>query len=106
MLAVQIRAIDGKGTCTPLDQQPCWLLQFATHKNIHGYLKRIIDAFGPNRCFWGTDITRMPIAWRQCVTMFTEEMPWLKGRDRELVTGGAIVDWLGWKRPSGSAGTR
>ena len=28
-LAVQIRAIDGKGTYTPLDQQPCWLLQFA-----------------------------------------------------------------------------
>jgi hypothetical protein len=26
-------------------------------------------------------------------------MPWLKGRDLERVMGGAIVDWLGWKRP-------
>ncbi len=69
------------------------------YRNIHDYLKRIIDAYGPERCFWGTDITRMPCTYRQCVTMFTEEMPWLKGRDKELVMGGAIVNWLGWQRP-------
>jgi predicted TIM-barrel fold metal-dependent hydrolase len=68
------------------------------YKNIHDSLKRIVDAFGPERCFWGTDITRMPCTYKQCVTMFTEEMPWLKGRDKELVMGGAIVKWLGWKR--------
>jgi hypothetical protein len=32
--------------------------------------------------------------------MFTEELPWLSGRDRELVMGGAICDWLGWTRPA------
>jgi hypothetical protein len=30
--------------------------------------------------------------------MFTEEMPWLKGRDLELVMGEAVVSWLGWRR--------
>lgn len=70
------------------------------YKNIHGYLRQIVEAFGPERSFWGTDITRMPISYRQCVTMFTEELPWLKGRDLELVMGGAVVDWLGWKRPA------
>ena len=70
------------------------------YKNIHDYLKRIVDAFSPDRCFWGTDITRMPCSYRQCVTMFTEEMSWLKGRDLERVMGSAFVDWLGWKRPS------
>ena len=69
------------------------------YRNIHSYLQQIIDAFGPERCFWGTDITRMPCSYRQCVTMFTEEMPWLKGRDLELVMGGAVVNWLGWTRP-------
>jgi predicted TIM-barrel fold metal-dependent hydrolase len=73
------------------------------YRNIHGYLRRIFDAFGPDRCFWGTDITRMPISYRQCVTMFTEELPWLKGRDLERVMGGAVVDWLGWKRPASPA---
>src|SRR4051794_38211340 len=70
------------------------------YRNIHKHLQRIIETFGPDRCFWGTDITRMPISYRQCVTMYTEEMPWLKGRDLELVMGQAIVDWLGWKRPA------
>jgi hypothetical protein len=29
--------------------------------------------------------------------MFTEELPWLKGRDLDLVMGQAVCDWLGWK---------
>jgi predicted TIM-barrel fold metal-dependent hydrolase len=72
------------------------------YKNIHGYLRQIVEAFGPDRCFWGTDITRMPCSYRQCVTMFTEELSWLKGRDLERVMGGAFVDWLGWQRPGAS----
>jgi hypothetical protein len=71
------------------------------YRNIHPYLKQIFDAFGPQRMFWGTDITRMPCTWRQCVTMFTEELPWLKGRDLELVMGRALCDWIGWKVPAG-----
>ena len=69
-------------------------------RNIHPHIRRIFDAFGPARTFWGTDITRMPCSYRECVTMFTEEMPWLKGRDLDLVMGEALCDWLGW-RPKG-----
>jgi predicted TIM-barrel fold metal-dependent hydrolase len=65
---------------------------------MQGYLRRIYDAFGPNRVFWGTDITKMPCSWRQCATMFTEELPWLKGRDLELVMGEALCAWWGWNR--------
>jgi predicted TIM-barrel fold metal-dependent hydrolase len=68
------------------------------YKNVHGYLQRIYDAFGPKRYFWGTDITRMPCSWRQCVTMFTEELAFLKGPDLELVMGRGFCDFLGWKR--------
>ena len=83
-----------------LSGAPSYSSQPYPYKNIHGYLRQIVEAFGPERCFWGTDITRMPCSYRQCVTMFTEELPWLKGRDLERVMGGAIVDWLGWKRPA------
>ena len=67
------------------------------YRNIHPYIRRIYDAFGPQRCFWGTDITRMPCSYRQCVTMFTEELPWLQGKELELVMGRAVCDWLGWR---------
>ena len=79
---------------------PSYTTDVYPYRNIHPYIKQIFDAFGPERMFWGTDITRMPCTYRQCVTMFTEEMPWLKGRDKELVMGQAIIKWLGWKRPA------
>ena len=69
------------------------------YRNIHKYLQQIFDAFGPQRMFWGTDITRMPCSWRQCITLFTEELPWLKGNDLELVMGRALCNWIGWKLP-------
>ncbi len=66
------------------------------YRNIHKYLRQIYDAFGAERMFWGTDITRMPCSYRECVTLFTEELPWLKGSDLELVMGRALCDWIGW----------
>ena len=66
------------------------------YPELHDGLQRIFDAFGPSRFFWGTDITRMPCTYRQCVTMFTEELPWLKGNDLELVMGQGVCNWLGW----------
>jgi predicted TIM-barrel fold metal-dependent hydrolase len=76
---------------------PAYSTEAYPYRNIHKYLKQIFDAFGARRMFWGTDITRMPIPWRQCITLFTEELPWLKGEDLELVMGRAICDWIGWR---------
>ena len=65
-------------------------------RNIQDGLHRIFDAYGPDRMFWGTDITRMPCSYRQCVTFFTEELPWLKGQDLEKVMGRGLAKWIGW----------
>jgi len=65
---------------------------------LHPYLRQVFDAFGPDRMFWGTDITKIKCSWRECVTMFTEELPWLNGRDLERVMGEALLDWWGWDR--------
>jgi predicted TIM-barrel fold metal-dependent hydrolase len=69
------------------------------YRNIHGYLREIYDSFGPERMFWGTDITRMPCTYRECVTMFTEELPWLREQDKDLVMGRALCAWLDWRLP-------
>jgi predicted TIM-barrel fold metal-dependent hydrolase len=69
------------------------------YRNIQPYLRQIYDAFGPERMFWGTDITRMPCSWRECVTLFTEELPWLDERDKELIMGRAVCKWLDWNPP-------
>ncbi len=75
---------------------PHYSTQAYPYKNIHDGLQRIFDAFGPKRFFWGTDITHMPCSYRQCVTFFIEDLPWLKGQDLEWVMGRAVCEWLGW----------
>jgi predicted TIM-barrel fold metal-dependent hydrolase len=62
-----------------LSGAPSYSSQSYPWRNIDQYIRRMVDAFGPTRCFWGTDITRMPCSYRQCVTMFTEELPCAAG---------------------------
>ncbi|MET7319614.1 amidohydrolase family protein [Streptomyces sp. NPDC005549] len=66
------------------------------YSSLHPYIRRVYDAFGAQRMFWGTDITRMPISYRQMVTLFTEEIPWLTDEDKEWIMGRGICEWLGW----------
>jgi predicted TIM-barrel fold metal-dependent hydrolase len=68
-------------------------------RKLHPYLQRVYDAFGPDRIFWGTDLTRMKCTYRQCVTFFTEELPWLTERDKEQIMGLALCRWIGWDLP-------
>jgi predicted TIM-barrel fold metal-dependent hydrolase len=77
---------------------PGYSSQAYPFRPMHSYLRQIYDAFGPDRMFWGTDITKMPCSWRQCVTMFTEELPWLGEQDKRLIMGDALCAWWGWTR--------
>jgi hypothetical protein len=79
------------------------------HKSSQGYpfrdltphLNRVFDAFGPRRCFWGTDLTagidRFPkFTYQQRITHFTEELPFLTEQDKDWVMGRAVMRRLGW----------
>jgi len=68
-------------------------------RKLHPYLRQVYDTFGPKRMFWGTDLSRLPCTYRQGVTFFTQELPWLKGQDLEYVMGRGVCEWLGWKTP-------
>ena len=65
-------------------------------RDLHPQIQRLVEAFGPRRTLWGTDITRMPCSYRECIDLFTKELPWLKGEDLEWVMGRGVCDWLGW----------
>jgi predicted TIM-barrel fold metal-dependent hydrolase len=70
------------------------------YRNIHPHVKQLIDAFGPRRCFWGTDlsamISRTKCTYPQAVTMFTEEMDFLSEEDLEYVMGRGLAECLPW----------
>jgi predicted TIM-barrel fold metal-dependent hydrolase len=65
------------------------------YRALHPQVRRIYDAFGPHRMFWGSDLSRLPCSYREAVTAFTEEMPWLSAPDKELIMGRALCDWIG-----------
>lgn len=65
--------------------------------SLHPHIHRVYDAFGPKRTFWGTDLSRLPCSYREGVTMFTEELPWLTAEDKEWIMGRGVCEWLGWK---------
>jgi len=65
-------------------------------RDLHPRIRTLVDAFGPGRTFWGTDLTRMPCSYYECIALFTQHLPWLRGADLEQVMGRAICDWLDW----------
>jgi hypothetical protein len=48
---------------------------------------RVFDAYGPQRCYWGTDLTNSfdKATYRQRITHFTEELPFLSEEDKDSV---------------------
>jgi len=77
----------------------CYSTEGYPFRNLHDPLKRIIEGFGVERSFWGSDFSRLPksCSYRQAVTAFTEELDFLSDQDRKWVMGDAILDFLGWK---------
>jgi predicted TIM-barrel fold metal-dependent hydrolase len=67
-------------------------------RDITVHLQRTFDAYGPQRCYWGTDLTHSLAkgSYRQCVTHFTEELSFLSESDKNWVMGQAILARLKW----------
>jgi L-fuconolactonase len=77
---------------------PCFSTEPYPFKNLHQPLRRVIEAFGPRRAFWGSDITRVPptCSFRQVVTQFTEELDFLSPTDLEWIMGRGLAECLRW----------
>ena len=62
------------------------------------HLRRVFDAYGPRRCYWGTDLTQSyaRATWRQRVTHFTEQLTFMSESDKDWIMGRAILERLNW----------
>jgi hypothetical protein len=61
-------------------------------------IKRCFGAYGPKRCYWGTDLTNSlaKATYGQRITHFTEELPFLSEDDKDWVMGKSILQRLNW----------
>jgi len=81
---------------------PLYVAEPYPYPTLHPLIRRIVDAFGPRRVFWGTDLSQLPCPYRQAVTLFTEELDYLSDTDKEWIMGRAIAEWLNWPLPGGT----
>lgn len=67
-------------------------------KDLYPHLKRVFDAYGPQRCHWGTDVTNgmARVNWRQRLTHFTETIDFMSDSDKDWVLGRSIQQKLKW----------
>ena len=67
-------------------------------RDVAVHVKRVFDAYGPQRSYWGTDITNSyaKASYRQRISQFTEELSFLSESDKDWVMGRAIVQRLKW----------
>ncbi len=77
---------------------PCFSSEPYPFRNLTEPLRRVIEAFGPRRSFWGSDITRVPknCSYRQTVTHFTETLDFLSEDDLAWIMGRGLAECLRW----------
>ena len=67
-------------------------------RDVTPHIRCLFDAYGPRRCYWGTDMTNSfaKATYRQRITHFTEELGFLSEDDKDWVMGRALVTCLAW----------
>jgi predicted TIM-barrel fold metal-dependent hydrolase len=67
-------------------------------RDLTPHIRRLFDAYGPRRCYWGTDLTNSfaKASYRQRIAHFTETLNFLSEEDKDWIMGRAIVERLGW----------
>jgi hypothetical protein len=78
---------------------PCYVAEPYPFPTLHPLIRRVVEAFEPRRCFWGTDLSHLTCPYKQCLTLFTEELKFLSDGDKEWILGRGIAEWLNWPLP-------
>ena len=82
-----------------LSATPAYASDSYPWKEMTPTIKRLFDAYGPRRSYWGTDMTNSfaKATYKQRVTHFTETLDFLSEEDKDWVMGKAILARLGWQ---------
>jgi predicted TIM-barrel fold metal-dependent hydrolase len=68
------------------------------YPSLHQPMRRVVDAYGPSRTFWGSDLTTLGCPYRDCIELAHRAFGSLAPQDTAQIMGNAICDWLGWER--------
>ena len=58
----------------------------------------VLEAFGPARTFWGSDLTALAGSYQETLDFYRELLSAVDPRQRSQVLGEAVCAWFGWPR--------
>ena len=83
---------------------PGYSTQPYPYANLNPYIRRVVEAFGAQRCFWGTDLSRMlgrcGLTYTQVVQHALHHLDFLSESDLEWIMGRALCACLDWPIPA------
>lgn len=79
---------------------PFYSVERYPFRDMYPYIRRVIEAFGPKRAFWGTDLSKMlnKFSYRVCIDHLMQ-MDFLSDTDKEWIMGRGIAQCLRWPLP-------
>jgi predicted TIM-barrel fold metal-dependent hydrolase len=75
---------------------PCYSTEAYPYPALHPFLRQLYDAYGPERLFWGSDLSRLRGSYPDLVRLFREDLDFLSPADVEAVMGRSVLTWLDW----------
>jgi L-fuconolactonase len=75
---------------------PCYSTEPYPYPALHPFLRELYDAYGPDRLFWGSDLSRLRGSYADLVRLFREDLDFLSPADVEAVMGRSVLAWLDW----------
>jgi L-fuconolactonase len=76
---------------------PCYSTEAYPYPALHPALRQLYDTYGPDRLFWGSDLSRLRGSYADLVHLFREDLAFLSPADVEAVMGRSVLGWLGWR---------
>ncbi|GAA4342064.1 amidohydrolase family protein [Pigmentiphaga soli] len=92
-----LRLADCANVAVKATALPSYSSEAYPYPGLRAPLRQVVEAFGPARVFWGSDMTRVDAPYRRIVTHFTEELPFLSEADKAQIMGLALCSWVGWQ---------
>ena len=85
---------------------PCYSTEPYPYPALHPFLRQLYDAFGPERLFWGLDLSRLRGSYPDLVRLFREELDFLLPPTSRRSWAAASWTWLTGDRKRRAAGFR
>jgi L-fuconolactonase len=78
---------------------PCFVSEPHPFPSVSEAVYRLVEAFGADRVFFGSDLSRLPVPYAELTDVFVNRLPDLGEEERALVAGRALTTWLDWPEP-------